>query len=93
MNNFQWNYEKVSRKEMPLDARQLNAFVTLAETGSFTETARRLSLTQSAVSHSMRALEAETHCRLLTKMGKSFVPTEAGEALFAPCSPWPERIQ
>jgi len=67
--------------EIPLDSRQLNAFVTLVETGSFTEAARRLSLTQSAVSHSMRALESETHCRLLTRMGNTIAPTEAGEAL------------
>jgi len=73
--------KSVSRKETPLDSRQLNAFVTVAETGSFTETARRLSLTQSAISHSIRALESETHCRLLTKMGNSYIPTEAGEAL------------
>jgi DNA-binding transcriptional LysR family regulator len=73
---------KTSHKRgLPLDARQLNAFVTLVETGSFTETARRLSLTQSAVSHSMRALEEETGCRLLDKAGNSIVPTEAGEAL------------
>jgi len=73
--------KRFSKKEMPLDSRQLNAFITVAETGSFTETARRLSLTQSAISHSIRTLESEAHCRLLTKMGNSFVPTEAGEAL------------
>lgn len=73
--------KKVSTKETLLDSRQLKAFVTVAETGSFTETARRLSLTQSAISHSIRSLESETHCRLLTKMGNAFVPTEAGEAL------------
>jgi DNA-binding transcriptional LysR family regulator len=67
--------------DLPLDARQLNAFVTLVETGSFTETARRLSLTQSAISHSLRALEAETGCRLLAKVGGVIVPSEAGEAL------------
>jgi DNA-binding transcriptional LysR family regulator len=73
--------KKIFHRDLPLDSRQLNAFVTLAETGSFTETARRLALTQSAISHSMRALEAETHCRLLTKMGKTISLTEAGEAL------------
>jgi DNA-binding transcriptional LysR family regulator len=65
----------------PLDSRQLNAFVILVQTGSFVETARHLCLTQSAVSHSIRALEIEAGCRLLTKMGKSIVPTQAGEAL------------
>jgi DNA-binding transcriptional LysR family regulator len=73
--------KSIFSKETPFDSRQLNAFVTLVETGSYTETARRLSLTQSAISHTMRALESETHCRLLTRMGNSIVPTEAGEAL------------
>ena len=54
----------------PLDSRQLRAFTILARTGSFTETARALHLSQFAVSHSMKALEGEAGCRLLDKMGK-----------------------
>jgi DNA-binding MarR family transcriptional regulator len=50
---------------LPLDSRQLRAFATLAETGSFSETARRLNLTQSAISHSIRALEVDVGCRVL----------------------------
>jgi DNA-binding transcriptional LysR family regulator len=49
--------------------------------GSFTLAAKELHLTQSAISHSMRALETEVGCRLLDKMGKKVVLTEAGEAL------------
>lgn len=41
----------------PLDSRQVRAFCVLAQTGSFTQAARELHLTQSGVSHSMRALE------------------------------------
>ena len=65
----------------PLDSRQLRAFSILARTGSFTETARELHLSQSAVSHSMKALEREVGCRLLDKMGKKAVLTQAGEQL------------
>jgi DNA-binding transcriptional LysR family regulator len=65
----------------PLDSRQLNAFVTVIQTGSFVETARHLCLTQSAISHSIRALESEIGCRLLVRMGKTVAPTEAGETL------------
>ena len=43
----------------PLDSRQLRAFRILARTGSFTQTARELHLTQSGISHSMKALESE----------------------------------
>jgi DNA-binding transcriptional LysR family regulator len=47
------------KRNRPFDTRQLEAFDTLCATGSFTETAKRLLLTQSAISHSMRTLEEE----------------------------------
>ncbi|MGO8697331.1 MAG: LysR family transcriptional regulator [Limisphaerales bacterium] len=64
----------------PLDSRQLNAFASLARTGSFAGTARELFLTNSAISHSIRALETEVGCRLLIRMGKKTRLTEEGEA-------------
>ena len=67
----------------PLDSRQLRAFSILARTGSFTQAARELHLSQSAVSHSMKALEREVGCRLLDKLGKKAVLTQAGEQLLA----------
>src|SRR6185503_20944042 len=66
---------------LPLDSRQLRAFVTLARTGSFTMAAKDLFLSQSAVSHSMKALEQEVGCRLLDRMGKKVLLTQAGETL------------
>jgi DNA-binding transcriptional LysR family regulator len=65
----------------PLDIRQLRAFVALAQTGSFTRTARQLHLSQSAISHSIKSLEVEVRCRLLDRVGKSVVLTQAGEHL------------
>ena len=65
----------------PLDSRQLRAFSVLARTGSFTQTARELHLTQSGISHSMKALERESGCRLLDRLGKKVVLTQAGEQL------------
>jgi LysR family transcriptional regulator, low CO2-responsive transcriptional regulator len=64
-----------------LDSRQLRAFCVLARTGSFTATARQLSLTQSAVSHAMKTLEHDIGCRLLDRSGQKATLTEAGEAL------------
>jgi DNA-binding transcriptional LysR family regulator len=64
-----------------LDSRQLRAFSVLARTGSFTQTARELNLTQSGVSYSLKSLETATGCRLLDKMGKKVIPTQAGEQL------------
>ncbi len=65
----------------PLDSRQLRAFSILARTGSFTATAHELHLTQSAISHAIRALEEDIGCRLLDRMGKTVVLTQAGEQL------------
>src|SRR5580698_2885524 len=66
---------------LPLDSRQLRAFRVLARTGSFTQTARELHLTQSGISHSMKALETEIGCRLLDRLGKKIALTQAGEQL------------
>lgn len=65
----------------PLDSRQLRAFCALARTGSFTQTARELHLTQSGISHSMKALERDVGCRLLHRLGKKIALTQAGEQL------------
>ena len=65
----------------PIDSRQLRAFSVLARTGSFTQTAHELHLTQSAISHAMKALEQDMGCRLLDRMGKTVVLTQAGEQL------------
>lgn len=65
----------------PLDSRQLRAFTTLARTGSFTLAAKELFLSQSAVSHSMKALESDIGCRLFDRVGKKVLLTQAGEQL------------
>ena len=64
---------------VPLDSRQVRTFCVLVRTGSFTQAARELHLTQSGVSHSVKALEGDVGCRLLDRMGKKVVLTQAGE--------------
>lgn len=65
----------------PIDSRQLRAFAALARTGSFTLAAKELFLSQSAVSHSMKALETDVSCRLFDRVGKKVLLTQAGESL------------
>ena len=65
----------------PFDTRQLQAFDMLCSTGSFTDTAKRLFLTQSAVSHFMKSLEDECGSRLFRRQGKKVSLTEAGDRL------------
>src|SRR3982751_5821491 len=77
--NLNRNDESHSYMNIPLDSRQVRAFCVLARTGSFTQTARELHLTQSGISHSMKALERDIGCRLLDRLGKKVVLTQAGE--------------
>ena len=62
-----------------LDSRQLLAFAALARRGSFTLAANDLFLTQSAVSHAIKALEDDVGCRLLDRVGRRVLLTQAGE--------------
>jgi DNA-binding transcriptional LysR family regulator len=56
-------------------------FERIAKTASFAQTARELFLTQSAISHSLRALETSVGCRLIDRSAKKMTLTDAGEAL------------
>lgn len=64
-----------------LDSRQLRAFQELARQGSFTGAARILNLTQSAISHSIKALETSLDAVLFERLGKTVRLTRAGETL------------
>ncbi|WP_055082932.1 LysR family transcriptional regulator [Jannaschia donghaensis] len=64
-----------------LNATWLDTFVTLAETGHFTRTAERLTMTQPGVSQHLRKLERQVGQRLIAQEGKSFALTPAGEAV------------
>lgn len=79
--SFDADDEADSCMTAPLDSRQLRAFASLARTGSFTRTARELHLSQSAISHSMKALESDVGCRLLDRLSKTVTLTQAGEQL------------
>ena len=67
--------------ELP-DLRQVRSLVSVAETESFTKAAELLRVTQSAVSHSIRALETQLGCKLLERSGKRVALTQHGVVLF-----------
>ena len=64
---------------MNLDLALLRAFVAVTEAGGFTKAARRLNLTQSAISHQIRRLEEEVGRPLLYRTTRSLTLTEDGE--------------
>lgn len=71
----------------------LHAFVAVARERSFTRAAARLGVSQSALSHTMRELEARLGVRLLTRTTRSVSPTEAGERLLNTVGPRLEEIE
>jgi DNA-binding transcriptional LysR family regulator len=60
---------------------QLEAFAALARAGSFSRAAALLGITQSAVSHAMRALESELQVQLVRREGIHSTLTDAGARL------------
>ncbi len=71
----------------------LLAFVVVARERSFTKAAAKLGVSQSALSHTIRALEAGLGVRLLTRTTRSVSPTEAGERLLHTAGPRLEEIE
>ena len=71
----------------------LLAFIAVAREGSFTRAAAQLGVSQSALSHTIRGLEARLGIRLLTRTTRSVAPTEAGERLLLTVAPRFEEIE
>lgn len=69
------------------DLNVLSAFLAVAEERSFTKAAKRLSVSQSALSHAIRGLEEEVGVRLLARTTRSVAPTDAGEELLRSLQP------
>ena len=65
----------------PMDLRQLQHLICLAETGSFSRAAEQLHLTQSALSRSIQALERTLDARLIDRLGKRNELTPLGEVV------------
>jgi DNA-binding transcriptional LysR family regulator len=71
----------------------LQAFIAVARERSFTRAAARLGVSQSALSHTIRKLEARLGVRLLTRTTRSVAPTDAGDRLLASLAPRFEEIE
>ncbi|MFI7579054.1 LysR substrate-binding domain-containing protein [Kocuria kalidii] len=71
-----------------MDTQLLRTFVLVARSGSFTATARDLSYVQSTVTAQLQALERHVGARLLDRLPRGAVPTEAGARLL----PYAEQL-
>src|SRR3954470_7922283 len=66
-----------------MELREMRAFVGVVGEGGLSAAARRLRVSQSAVSQTVNALERETGVRLLVRSSTGVHPTEAGTTLAA----------
>src|SRR3974377_611767 len=71
----------------------LAALVAVGRERSFTKAAAKLGISQSALSQTVRQLEARLGVRLLTRTTRSVAPTEAGERLLSVVAPRFEEIE
>jgi DNA-binding transcriptional LysR family regulator len=69
------------------DLNDVQAFLAVARERSFTKAAAKLGVSQSALSHTIRGLEARLGLRLLSRTTRSVSPTEAGERLLRAVGP------
>ncbi|TWI62528.1 DNA-binding transcriptional LysR family regulator [Pseudoduganella lurida] len=75
------------------DFNNLQVFLVVARERSFTRAAAQLGVSQSALSHTIRTLEAKLGIRLLTRTTRGVAPTEAGAHLLATLTPHFEEIE
>lgn len=64
-----------------IDWNQTRGFLATAETGTLSEAARKLGLTQPTLSRQVAALEADLGVTLFERVGKTLILTETGHAL------------
>lgn len=67
-----------------MERRQLEHFLAVAHSGSFTRAAAMLTIAQPSLSHSIAALERELGQKLFERLGRGVRLTPAGEALLEP---------
>jgi DNA-binding transcriptional LysR family regulator len=73
-------------------ASDLVAFLMVAQEQSFTRAAAKLGVSQSALSQTIKGLEARLGVRLLTRTTRRVSPTEAGERLLRTVGPRFEEV-
>jgi len=69
------------------DFAELKAFAAVVERASFARAAEHLGLSPSALSQTIRQLEARLGARLLNRTTRSVAPTATGEQLYARIAP------
>ncbi|MEK6365588.1 MAG: LysR family transcriptional regulator [Burkholderia gladioli] len=75
------------------DLSDITAVLAVAHEGSFTKAAAKLGVSQSALSQTIRNLEARLGLRLLARTTRNVSPTEAGERLIQAVGPRLDEVE
>ena len=75
--------DETRARSLQLDLRHLRLVVAVAESGGQTRAARKLNLTQSALSHQLRELESRIGAPLFIRATRRMVLTPVGERMLA----------
>lgn len=81
MNVLAKTIEKKDKGVRVMDLKQLQTFLTAAETLSFTKTAQLLDYAQSSITAQVKTLEQELGVNLFERLGKRIILTEEGKRL------------
>src|SRR5437660_11824481 len=73
--------------------QQLRGFCYAAATGSISKAAKRMSLSQPAVSQQIQSLESEMAVNLFSRRGSKITLTHDGELLFQMAMPLIEQME
>ena len=76
-----WGY--LYARVMDLELRHLRCLVAIVDTGSFTDAAGDLGISQAAVSRTLQSLEQVLGIRLLHRTSRTITPTTAGVQVLA----------
>ena len=76
-----------------MDIPQLQAFIAVAQQGSFSAAAEALDLTQPAISKRVASLEAQLRVRLFDRIARQIQLTEAGTRLQGEAQDILQRLQ
>ncbi|SJL84562.1 LysR family transcriptional regulator [Vibrio palustris] len=68
-----------------MNLSQIEAFCTIADTGSISEAARQLDCNRTKLSMSLKSLEKELNTALFTRTGNHLSLSEAGKAIYKDC--------
>lgn len=80
------------RRPLNVTLQQLRLFEAVIQEGGFTRAAKKVHLTQPAVSIQVKRLEQAIGMPLVEQIGKRSYPTEAGQALFSACQDILQRL-